>query len=55
MYKQASTARAAQEAPGSAAGASASANGAAGPQGKSKGDGEVIDAEVVDSDDKKKN
>jgi molecular chaperone DnaK len=51
MYKQASTARAAQEAPG----ASASAPGAAGGQGKSKGDGEVIDAEVVDSDDKKKN
>jgi molecular chaperone DnaK len=51
MYKQASTARAAQEAPG----ASASAPGATGAQGKSKGDGEVIDAEVVDSDDKKKN
>jgi molecular chaperone DnaK len=50
MYKQASTARAAQEAPG----ASASAPGATGGQGKSKGDGEVIDAEVVDSDDKKK-
>jgi molecular chaperone DnaK len=55
MYKQASTARAAQEAPGSAPGASTSASGAAGPAGKSKGDGEVIDAEVVDSDDKKKN
>jgi molecular chaperone DnaK len=55
MYKQASTARAAQEAPGGAAGASSSASGAAGPEGKSKGDGEVIDAEVVDSDDKKKN
>ena len=51
MYKQASTARAAQEAPG----ASASPPGATGGQGKSKGDGEVIDAEVVDSDDKKKN
>jgi molecular chaperone DnaK len=49
MYKQASTARAAQEAPE----ASASAPGAAGTRGKSKGDGEVIDAEVVDSDDKK--
>jgi molecular chaperone DnaK len=55
MYKQASTARAAQEAPGSTPGASASAGGAAGAQGKGKGDGEVIDAEVVDSDDKKKN
>ena len=55
MYKQASTARAAQEAPGSAAGASTSASSGAGAQGKSKGDGEVIDAEVVDSDDKKKN
>jgi molecular chaperone DnaK len=51
MYKEASTARAAQEAPG----ASASAGGATGAQGKSKGNGEVIDAEVVDSDDKKKN
>jgi hypothetical protein len=55
MYKQASTARAAQEAPGNASGASTSASAAAGAQGKSKGDGEVIDAEVVDSDDKKKN
>jgi molecular chaperone DnaK len=51
MYKQASTARAAQEAPGP----SASAPGATGARGKSKGNGEVIDAEVVDSDDKKKN
>jgi hypothetical protein len=51
MYKEASTARAAQE----AAGASASAGGATGARGKSKGNGEVIDAEVVDSDDKKKN
>jgi molecular chaperone DnaK len=51
MYKQASAARAAQEAPGP----SASAPGATGAQGKSKGNGEVIDAEVVDSDDKKKN
>jgi molecular chaperone DnaK len=49
MYKQASTARAAQEAPGP----STSASGGARPQGGSKGDGEVIDAEVVDSDDKK--
>jgi len=55
MYKQASTAGAAQEAPGGAPGASSSAGGAAGAQGKGKGDGEVIDAEVVDSDDKKKN
>ncbi len=55
MYKQASTARAAQQAPGSAPGASSSAGEGAGPQGGSKGDGEVIDAEVVDSDDKKKN
>jgi len=55
MYKQASSARAAQEAPGSAPGASASAAGAEGGRGEGKGDGEVIDAEVVDSDDKKKN
>jgi hypothetical protein len=55
MYKQASTARAAQEAPGAAPGAASSASGAAGAQDKSKGDGEVIDAEVVDGDDKKKN
>jgi molecular chaperone DnaK len=48
MYKQASTARAPQEAPGASARAS-------GAQDKGKGDGEVIDAEVVDSDDKKKN
>jgi molecular chaperone DnaK len=51
MYKQASAARAAQEAPGP----SAAAPGATGARGKSKGNGEVIDAEVVDSDDKKKN
>jgi molecular chaperone DnaK len=49
MYKQASTARAAQETPG----ASASAPGDTGGPGKSKGDGEVIDAEVVDDDGKK--
>jgi molecular chaperone DnaK len=54
MYKQASAARAAQEAPGSAPGAS-QPHGAEAPQDKGKGDGEVIDAEVVDSDDKKKN
>lgn len=55
MYKQASSARAAQEAPGSAPGAPGSASGAADAQSKSKGDGEVIDAEVVDSDEKMKN
>ncbi len=55
MYKQASTARAAQETPGAAPGASTPPGGAAGSEpGKGKGDGEVIDAEVVDSDDKKK-
>ena len=54
MYKQASTARAEHEAPGSAPGASSSAGGAP-PEGKGKGESEVIDAEVVDSDDKKKN
>jgi molecular chaperone DnaK len=52
MYKQASTARAAQEAPGGAPGP---ADAGQASQGKGKGDGEVIDAEVVDSDDKKKN
>jgi molecular chaperone DnaK len=55
MYKGASTARAAQEAPGGAPGASGPAGGAEAPHGGGKGDGEVIDAEVVDSDDKKKN
>jgi len=55
MYKQASTARAAQEAPGSAPGASGPASGGPASGGKGKGDGEVIDAEVVDSDDKSKN
>jgi molecular chaperone DnaK len=53
MYK--STGRSAQEPPSGAPGASTSTDGAAGAQGKGKGDGEVIDAEVVDSDDKKKN
>ena len=51
MYK--STARAAQEPPSGAPGSSTSTGEAAGGQGKEKGDGEVIDAEVVDSDDKK--
>jgi len=55
MYKQASTARAAQEAPGSAPGASGPASGGPASGGQGKGDGEVIDAEVVDSDDKNKN
>jgi len=55
MYKGASTARAAQEAPGGAPGAAGPAGGAEAPHGGGKGDGEVIDAEVVDSDDKKKN
>jgi molecular chaperone DnaK len=55
MYRQASTARAAQEAPGSAPGASGPASGGPASGGKGKGDGEVIDAEVVDSDDKSKN
>ena len=50
MYKQASTARAAQEAPG---GAPTDSGPAAGAPGKDKGDGEVIDAEVVDGPDKK--
>ena len=48
MYRQASTAQPPQGAPGASAGP-------AGGQDKGKGDGEVIDAEVVDSDDKKKN
>ena len=48
MYRQASTTHPPQEAPGASAGPS-------GAQDQGKGDGEVIDAEVVDSDDKKKN
>jgi len=54
MYKQASTAQAAQEHPSGSAGPSRPSDEPARP-GKGKGDGEVIDAEVVDSDDKKKN
>jgi molecular chaperone DnaK len=52
MYKQAASARSASEA---APGAGTASAGDTGPRGKPKGDGEVIDAEVVDSDDKKKN
>ncbi len=55
MYKQASTAQAAPEAPGAAGGAARPSAGPTDQPGQSKGDGEVIDAEVVDSDDKKKN
>jgi len=56
MYKQASSSRAAS---GSGGGPRPAEAGAAGPaeggaRGKAKGEGEVIDAEVVDSDDKKK-
>ena len=54
MYKQASTAHAPQEGQGGA-GPSRPPGGEAPPQGAGKGDGEVIDAEVVDSDDKTKN
>jgi molecular chaperone DnaK len=50
MYKQAATAKAAQEA--GAAGATQGATDA-GAQEKPKGEGEVIDAEVVDDDKKK--
>jgi len=55
MYKQASTAQAAPEAPGGPGGAARPSAGPTAQPGQSKGDGEVIDAEVVDSDDKKKN
>jgi len=55
MYRQASAARGPQETPGSAPGASRPSEQAEAPQGTGKGDGEVIDAEVVDSDDKKQN
>jgi len=54
MYKQASTAQAAQEHPSGSAGPSRPSSEPA-QSGTGKGDGEVIDAEVVDSDDKKKN
>jgi len=52
MYKQASTAQAPPEGPG---GASRPSAGPTAQPGQSKGEGEVIDAEVVDSDDKKSN
>jgi molecular chaperone DnaK len=51
MYKQAASAKAQPDA-GAATGA-APGNTAGGEQGKAKGDGEVIDAEVVDDDKKK--
>ncbi len=54
MYKQASTAQAAPEAPGGPGEASRPSAGPTAQPGQSKGDGEVIDAEVVDNDDKKK-
>ncbi len=50
MYKQTATSRSAPE-----AGAGPGASSTGGSRGKTKGEGEVIDAEVVDSDDKKKN
>jgi molecular chaperone DnaK len=51
MYKQAASAKASPE-----AGAAGAQQGSAdsGAESKAKGEGEVIDAEVVDSDDKKK-
>jgi molecular chaperone DnaK len=57
MYKQAASAKAAADA-GAGAGAAGAQQGptdGGADQGKAKGEGEVIDAEVVDSDDKKKN
>jgi len=54
MYKQASTAQSAQEAPGGPGGTARPSAGPASQPGETKGEGEVIDAEVVDSDDKKK-
>jgi molecular chaperone DnaK len=54
MYKQASTAQATQEAPGGPGGSARPSAGPTAQPGQSQGDGEVIDAEVVDSDDKKK-
>jgi hypothetical protein len=52
MYKQAASAKASSD-----SGPSRPQSGPtdSGEQGKTKGEGEVIDAEVVDSDDKKKN
>ena len=55
MYKQASTSQTAQEAPGGPGGTARPSAGPAAEPGQTKGEGEVIDAEVVDSDDKKKN
>ena len=54
MYKQASTAQAAQEAPGGPGGTARPSAGPTAQPSETKGEGEVIDAEVVDSDDKKK-
>jgi molecular chaperone DnaK len=53
MYRQAGASQGPQPPPGAGASASSSAEG--GEAGKARGEGEVIDAEVVDSDDKKKN
>ncbi len=50
MYKQTTASR-----PSPEAGAGSSASSSGGSSGKTKGEGEVIDAEVVDADDKKKN
>ena len=50
MYKQTA---AGQSPPGGGAGAEPGASAAGGARGKSKGEGEVIDAEVVDDDKKK--
>jgi molecular chaperone DnaK len=54
MYKQAASAKAAADAGAGGAGAQQGPT-ESGAQGNAKGEGEVIDAEVVDSDDKKKN
>ncbi|HET7841145.1 MAG TPA: molecular chaperone DnaK, partial [Terriglobia bacterium] len=53
MYKQAAPSGGAG--PSAQAGAGAAGATDSGAHGKAKGEGEVIDAEVVDSDDKKKN
>ncbi|MBZ5564822.1 MAG: molecular chaperone DnaK [Acidobacteriia bacterium] len=53
MYRQAGTSHGPQPPPATGTSASSSADG--GNAGKEKGEGEVIDAEVVDSDEKKKN
>ena len=56
MYKQAASAKAPADA-GAAGGAAGAQQGPTGSaeQDNAKGEGEVIDAEVVDGDDKKKN